>query len=203
MPKVKIKRKSTAIDMTAMCDVSFLLLTFFILTATAKQPEPLPVDTPSSTVTVKLPDTDISTLTVGQGKVFFGVVGQDVRANALQRMGEQYNITFTDEEKLRFSLIEAFGVPMASLKQFISLSSAERNKVNQPGIPVDTTDNSELKQWILQSRYAVKELHGQELRFSIKGDSKEEYPAIRTVIDILQDQNINKFSLITSLEGLD
>lgn len=28
MPKVKIPRKSTTIDMTAMVDVSFLLLTF-------------------------------------------------------------------------------------------------------------------------------------------------------------------------------
>jgi biopolymer transport protein ExbD len=203
MPKAKVKRQSTAIDMTAMCDVSFLLLTFFILTATAKQPEPLPVDIPSSTVTIKLPDTDISTLTVGQGKVFFGVVGQDVRINALQRMGEQYGVTFSDEEKLRFSLIESFGVPMSSLKEFIAMDGSKRDKVDQPGIPVDSTDNSELKQWILQSRYAVKELHGQELRFSIKGDSKEEYPAIRTVIDVLQDQNINKFSLITSLEGID
>jgi len=33
MPRVKVARKSTAIDMTAMCDVAFLLLTFFILTA--------------------------------------------------------------------------------------------------------------------------------------------------------------------------
>ena len=29
MPKVKIPRKSTAVDMTAMCDVAFLLLSFF------------------------------------------------------------------------------------------------------------------------------------------------------------------------------
>jgi biopolymer transport protein ExbD len=113
MPKVKIKRKSTATDMTAMCDVAFLLLTFFILTATARQPEPLPVETPSSTVTVKLPDIDISSLTIGQGKVFFGVVGQDVRINTLQRMGEQYNMTFTPEEIKRFSVVESFGVPMA------------------------------------------------------------------------------------------
>jgi biopolymer transport protein ExbD len=203
MPKAKVKRQSTAIDMTAMCDVSFLLLTFFILTATAKQPEPLPVDIPSSTVTIKLPDTDISTITVGQGKVFFGVVGQDVRINALERMGEQYGLTFTDQEKLRFSLIESFGVPISSLKEFIAMDGANRDKVDQPGIPVDSTDNSELKQWILQSRYAVKELHNQELRFSIKGDSKEEFPAVRRVIDVLQDQKINKFSLITSLEGVD
>ena len=45
MAKVKMSKKATSIDMTAMCDVAFLLLTFFILTATAKMPEPLPVDT--------------------------------------------------------------------------------------------------------------------------------------------------------------
>lgn len=202
MPKVKIKRKSTVTDMTAMCDVAFLLLTFFILTATARQPEALEVETPSSTVTFKLPDTDISTLTIGQDKVFFGVVGQDVRINTLERMGEQYKITFTDEEKKRFSVIENFGVPVASLKQFIAMDNAERLKLTQPGIPSDSGENNELKQWILQSRYATKEMHNVDLRFSIKGDSKEEYPTIRKVIDILQDQEINKFSLITSLEGV-
>ena len=202
MPKVKIKRKSTVTDMTAMCDVAFLLLTFFILTATARQPEALEVETPSSTVTFKLPDTDISTITIGQEKVFFGVVGQDVRVRTLERMGEQYSVTFTDQEKKRFALVDNFGVPMASLKQLIDMDNSERLKLTQPGIPSDSGANNELKQWILQARYATKELHGKELRFSIKGDSKQEYPTIRKVIDILQDQEINKFSLITSLEGL-
>jgi len=203
MPKVKTKRKSTVTDMTAMCDVAFLLLTFFILTATARQPEALPVETPSSTVTFKLPDTDISTLTIGQDKVFFGVVGPDVRINTLERMGEMYNVTFTDEEKKRFSVIDNFGVPMASLKEFIDMDNTDRMKLTQPGIPSDSGANNELKQWILQSRYATKELHNVDLRFSIKGDSKEEYPTIRKVIAILQEQNINKFSLITSLEAVD
>ena len=201
MPKVKIKRKSTVTDMTAMCDVAFLLLTYFILSATARQPEVLPVDIPSSTVTVKIPDTDIAMLTVGQGKIFFGMIGQDVRANTLQRMGERYGITFTPQEIKRFSTIESFGVPIASLKQYVMMENEERLKVKQPGIPTDSSENAELKQWILQARYATKELHAVDLRFSIKGDSKEEYPTIRKVIDVLQDQNINKFSLITSLEG--
>ena len=56
MAKLKMSKKSTAIDMTAMCDVAFLLLTFFILTATARVPEPLTVDTPNSTVKDKLPE---------------------------------------------------------------------------------------------------------------------------------------------------
>jgi biopolymer transport protein ExbD len=55
--------------MTAMCDVAFLLLTFFVMTSTAKIPEALPVDTPASTVQTKLPSTDLATLTVGDGKV--------------------------------------------------------------------------------------------------------------------------------------
>jgi biopolymer transport protein ExbD len=112
MPRIKIHRKSTAIDMTAMCDVAFLLLTFFILTATARQPEPLPVDTPSSIIQTKLPDTDIATLTIGKGKVFFGVSGQPIRINMLDRVAKRYNMQFTPEEKRRFSLMESFGVPV-------------------------------------------------------------------------------------------
>jgi biopolymer transport protein ExbD len=199
MPKVKIPRKSTAIDMTAMCDVAFLLLTFFILTATARQPEALPVDTPASTVKIKLPETDVATLTIGQGKVFFGVKGQQIRINMLDRIAKRYNLQFTDQEKIRFSVVEEFGVPVASLKSFIAQTSDERTKPGaQTGIPADSADN-QLNEWILAARYATKELNGTDLRLSIKGDSKEEYPTIKKVIDILQKQKINKFSLITSL----
>lgn len=201
MPRVKVPRKSTAIDMTAMCDVAFLLLTFFILTATARQPEPLPVDTPSSTVKIKLPTTDIATITVGDDKVFFGVAGQQVRVRMLERMAERYKIQFTDEEKNRFSLMESFGVPIANLKQVIHLSGEERNKPGiQSGIPTDSADN-QLNEWVLQARYATKEVNNKEMRVSIKGDSKLEYPIVKDIIDVLQRQNINKFSLITSLEA--
>jgi biopolymer transport protein ExbD len=57
-----------------------------------------------------------------------------------------------------------------------------------------------LYRWIEQSRRAVAELHSTEMRVSIKGDSKEEYPTIRKIVDVLQKQQVNKFSLITSAE---
>jgi biopolymer transport protein ExbD len=203
MAKVKVLKKAAAIDMTAMCDVAFLLLTFFILTATAKQPEPLPVDTPSSTVQTKLPDNDLATLTVGNGKVFFGVLGQDIRIKTLELMAEKYQTTFTDEEKKRFSLIDGFGVPMANLKQIIKLNSSERNQKDlQPGIPKDSTNN-ELKDWITSARQATIDLHNQQIRVAIKGDAKQEYPEIKKVMNILQDQDVNSFNLVTGLRGAD
>lgn len=202
MPKIKVKRASTTIDMTAMCDVSFLLLTFFILTATARQPDPLPVDTPASTVQVKVPDGNLGTITIGDGgKIFFGVAGPNVRARMLERISEKYSIGFTPQEKERFSLMEGFGAPVSNLKQIIAMDNAQRNQPGlQPGIPADSADN-QLREWLLAARYATKELNNAEMRVAIKGDSKEEYPAIKKVIDILQDQKINKFSLITNLRG--
>ncbi|SHI51531.1 ExbD/TolR family protein [Flavobacterium terrae] len=198
---VKTQKKAGAIDMTAMCDVAFLLLTFFILTATAKQPEPLTVETPNSTVQTKLPETDLATLTVGDGKVFFGVLGRDVRERTLEMMGIKYGIAFSPEERQRFALMDGFGVPIANLKQIIAMTGSERNQQGlQPGIPKDSLNN-ELKEWIYNARMANIELHQQELKFAIKGDAKLEYPNIKKVMDILQDQEVNSFNLVTGLRG--
>ncbi|KEQ29537.1 biopolymer transporter ExbD [Pedobacter antarcticus 4BY] len=201
MPRAKVQRKSTAIDMTAMCDVSFLLLTYFILTATAKQPDPLNVTIPSSTYKIKVPEKDIAVLSIGHGKVFFETAGQDIKVATLEKIGEQYKIDFTPEEKKRFSVIGSFGVPIQSLKQFIMLDSDKRKASGlETGIPADSANN-QLADWILQSRKSVAELHSEGMRVSIRGDADEEYSTMKKIIDILQKQKINKFSLITSAEG--
>ncbi|MGO4822324.1 MULTISPECIES: ExbD/TolR family protein [unclassified Flavobacterium] len=200
MAKLKMSKKSTSIDMTAMCDVAFLLLTFFILTATAKVPEALPVDTPASTVKIKMPETDIATMTVGKGKVFFDLKGREVRKRTLELMGDKYDVAFTDEEKEKFALMDGFGVPILNLKQIIDMKASDRNKAGQMGIPMDSTDN-QLKEWIYNARIANIEVNDKELQIAIKGDAKEQYSEIRKVMDICQEQKINSFSLITGLRG--
>ena len=208
MAKIKMSKKAASIDMTAMCDVAFLLLTFFILTATAKTPEPLPVDTPASTVEVKLPETGLVTLTVGKSegkdKVFFGMKDRDVREKTLELMGEKYGVKFTPEESAQFALIDEFGVPIQALKQIIAMKGADRNKSGlQPGIPMDSLDN-QLKDWIYTARQANIELgKDKDLDFAIKGDAKQEYPKIQKIMDILQDQKINSFNLVTGARGSD
>jgi len=197
---IKMKKKSTSTDMTAMCDVAFLLLTFFILTATAKVPEVLPVDTPASTVQTKLPEKDLATLTVGNGNVFFDVKGKDVRKRTLELMSDKYGVKFSDDDQNKFAIMESFGVPIQSLKQILDMKPSDRSKAQQPGIPKDSLDN-QLADWIQNARLANIEMHDKELEIAIKGDAKEEYPVIKKVMDILQDQKINNFSLVTGLRG--
>ena len=202
-----MKKKSSSTDMTAMCDVAFLLLTFFILTATAKVPEALPVDMPSSTVQSKLPDSDLAIITIGKGadgksKVFFDIKGRELRKRSLEGMGAKLGVTFSEDDKEKFALMDDFGVPLASLKQIIDMKASDRVKANQPGIPIDSLDN-QLKEWLLVSRRAAIDLDDKELQIAIKGDAKEEYPKIKKIMDILQDQKINSFNLVTGMRGKD
>src|SRR3990170_1674387 len=105
MAKVKIHRSSPSLDMTPMVDLAFLLVTFFMLTTKFAPDDPVIVDMPSSVSEIKLPETDIMTITVaGDGKVFFGIDGQFTKQRLITSIGEKYGVTFTPQEQQAFSL---------------------------------------------------------------------------------------------------
>ncbi|MCX2741356.1 ExbD/TolR family protein [Pontibacter anaerobius] len=196
MPKVKVKRKNPSLDMTPMVDLFFLLVTFFMLTATARPDEAVVVDTPSSVSEIKIPDTNVITITVDKdSRVFFGVDGQQTKEALLDKIAGKYGVGFTAEEKRTFSLLSNFGVPINQLKSFLSMESSARKEVNQPGIPIDSVHN-ELGDWVLQTR-----LTNPKVVIAIKGDQDADYPTVQRVIDILQDRKVNRFNLITDMES--
>ena len=195
MPKVKVPRKSTSVDMTAMTDVAFLLLTFFMLATKFKPDEPVTVDTPSSISETKLPDVDMMMITIDkENRVFFGIDGQQKRDSLLDMISAKYKVAFTENEKKEFSLLSAFGVPVAQLKQFLNIPVAERSKIKQPGIPSDSLNN-ELGDWIWFSRLINK-----NIRVAVKGDQSTSFPVVKQVMNTLQDKKMNKFNFITTLE---
>lgn len=195
MPKVKVKRKPPHIDMTAMTDVAFLLLTFFMLTTKFKPDEPFVVDPPSSVSDYKLPESNVIQISVnGEGKVFFST-DQGSRRSTLEKIAKQYNVTFSEDEYKRFSLVENFGVPVNQLKQFLDLKPADRAKVNQPGIPTDSINN-ELSNWILFARQS-----NPKAIVAVKGDGNADYPIMKDIIATLQARKVNRFNLITNLEN--
>ena len=196
MDKVKLKRKSTFIDMTAMSDVTVLLLTFFMLTSTFIQKEPVTVTTPGSVSEIKIPESDILQILVDpQGKVFMTLDKQEDRVEVLKKVGEEYGITFTPEEINKFRLANSFGVPISQMKAFLALSEDEQDAtLKELGIPTDSTDN-QFKVWVKSARE-----QNRNLRIAIKADQTTPYPEIKTIMTSLQDIRENRYNLITSLK---
>ena len=197
MPKVKIHRKSTVIDMTAMCDVAFLLLTFFMLTSNFSNKEATTVITPTSISEIKIPERNIMLILVdAKGRVFFGIDGQDNRKALLAKMGTTYNVSFTPDELKEFSLINSFGVPMNGMKSFLSLKPEDRDlAANSIGIPCDSIDN-QFKNWVSTARSISA-----DYRIAIKADQSTPYPIIKKLMGTMQDLKENRYNLITSLES--
>lgn len=196
MARVKVKKQSTFIDMTAMSDVTVLLLTFFMLTSTFIQKEPIQVSTPASVMEIKIPETDILQILVdNDGKVFMSMDKQEDRVAVLEKMGEEYGITFTPEEVNKFRLAPSFGVPIGQMRSFLALPEDEQDKILKDyGIPTDSTDN-QLKSWVKNAR-----LQNRDLRIAIKADQATTYPIINTIMTSLQDIRENRYNLITTLK---
>lgn len=195
MPKVKPHRAKPSLDMTPMVDLAFLLVTFFMLISKFAPEEVVVVDTPSSTSDIKLPDSDIITITVDKkGRVFYAVDGQVTRQKLLEKMSAKYKIDFTPTEKKQFATMESFGVPLEQLKSLLNLSPDDRKKAAQPGVPFDSLNN-QLGDWILQTR-----LSNPSVKIAIKGDNDASVPAVKEVIKTLQDKKVNRFNLITDME---
>ena len=202
MPKIKLPTKSPHIDMTPMVDLFSVVLTFLMLTTTMRQQEPAPIDTPFSISEKPTPDFNTMTLLLStDDKVFLNLDnGPDTllkfRPKVLAEMGKRYNIEFTELELREFEKYpSSMGVPILKMKEFLAAKDAKSKSVFQEGIPIDSADN-QLALWILFTRQV-----NPNVQACIKGDSKTAYPIVKKVLDILQEKNVNRFNLITSLEA--
>lgn len=196
MSKAKVAKKSTLIDMTAMSDVTVLLLTFFMLTSTFVKKEPVQVQTPASVSEIKIPDTNILQILIDpKGKVFMSLDKQEDLVNTLQAVGSEYGIEFTGQEIAKFKLLPTFGVPIKDMQAFLALKVEEQDKIlSNYGIPTDSVDN-QFKVWVKNARKT-----NADLRIAIKADQETPYRVIKSVMTSLQDLKENRYNLITALK---
>lgn len=203
MPKVKVPRKSTSIDMTAMCDVAFLLLSFFILTTKFKPSEALAVVTPKSVSSKAAPQKDVALITIDKdGKVYFSVSDENIseKQDIIDELNTRRNLGLSDAEKKNWIKNGSFvGVPFSQLKSYLGKSTEELKTLKQEGIPVTDSANNEMVDWIAAS---VMAFQGSRMDFMVKGDNASKYPAFQGVINALKKNDQMKFQVLTDPEGV-
>lgn len=201
MSKVKSKKHDTFIDMTAMSDVTVLLLTFFMLTANFIPKEPVQVLTPSSVSEAKIPDYNVLTILIDtRGQVFINLDRPEDKRNVLKSIGEQYNIKFTEKQVRSFENQTHIGVPISRMQSFLDMPLDEQDKIIKDfGIPTDTilSPNNQLAVWVKTAKDV-----NEDLAIAIKADQSTPYHLVKKVISTLQDLKENRYSLVTSLRGM-
>lgn len=198
MARVKPKRHGVITDMTAMCDVAFLLLTFFILTTQFKKPDVESIKPPSSISQILLDDKDLMTINVtSAGKFYFTPVqNPSERKELLEKMAQKYGMSFNEQEKIAFINNQAIGVPMNQLKSFLNLPDEERKSFTAgTGVPMDSI-NKQLIDWV-QTSLDVNPNY----KLAIKGDEVTKYPRVKSLFEGLRDIKFYKFWLITNQEA--
>ena len=194
MPKVKVPRKSTAVDMTAMCDVAFLLLSFFILTTKFKPSEALAVVTPNSVASKVAPQDDVVMITIDkEGKVFFSMSDDAPRREVIEAINQRKNLGLSDAEMTNFERAQFVGVPFSKLKPYLNLKQDDQIKQTE-GIPVRDTLDNQMGDWIAAAKSAYQ---GKKMNLLLKGDNDSKYPSFHAVIDAFKNNDEMKFQMFT------
>ncbi|MDD5870890.1 MAG: biopolymer transporter ExbD [Bacteroidales bacterium] len=230
MGKVEVKKKSPFIDMTAMSDVTVLLLTFFMLTSTFLQKEPVTVITPSSVSEEKVPEQNLITVLVNpQGKVFISLAGdkdstfssEKMRVELVKSVVAEYNkvhpnanLTLNQKQVNNFGSTYMFGLPIKMLPQWLEMPQEKRDELIDPnksevaGIPIDMNEDlskpNDFQIWMR----AAYNLSNENLQgaikdgkgIAIKADQTTPYSVVQVVMDNLQTMKMNKFTLMTALK---
>lgn len=218
MPKIKMPKGTPSIDMTPMVDLAFLLVTFFMLTASFRNAEPVTVETPSSISDKIIPKNVLMVTLDRDGRVFFNLTDPEARKEMLNSMLTKYKVSLNNEQIEEFSFMSTFGCTMQELPAYMSTEAAKRASFPTNGIPTDSTKN-ELLDWLSfaaaaaansgRTAFEAAKLKGDEPKmedfkpkFVVRVDSKTLYKDAATVIDVFRELNLNNLNFVTSAEAI-
>jgi biopolymer transport protein ExbD len=200
MPRAKLPRKSTNVDMTAMCDVAFLLLSFFILATKQKPPEIVQINTPSS-VSTKVAKSDAVLVTLTKdGKVFLSIGDNAHKKDVIEGINKTKSLNLTPDELAKLEKQDFIGEPLNKLKGFLDLATPVP-PAQMEGIPADSTNN-ELADWIGAVSDAYRGEDMDNLNLLVKGDNEAFYSSFKNIKDAFAKNEIYKFKVVTNAEGI-
>lgn len=203
----KIAKKSTWVDMTAFVDLSFLILTFFMLATKFKPPEVIKIQNPHSVSSANQPEKDVFKVSFDKdGKVFISFSpdkeGKEKAQLTAEVLNRQKGLGLTPGEIANFVnfSVGGIGVPVTQLKSFLALTDAEYKAFPQPGIPVRDSLNNQLNDYLNALLTGTGGRKPENVM--LNGDNGTEYPYFKNVLAAFKKNGIFSFKLITALEAV-
>lgn len=202
MGRAKLPRKSTAIDMTAMCDVAFLLLSFFILATKQKPPEAVTVAAPNSVSTKAAPEKSILITLTKEGKVFLMMGEGTKKKEVLEDINTTKGIGLSAGELDKLAKMPFIGVPLGQLKPLVNRSEP-LPPTQMLGIPAKDSTENEMVDWVrsITNAYKGEDLGKLQEMILLKGDGDALYPDFKNVKFALKKNGLYKFRIVTNSES--
>jgi biopolymer transport protein ExbD len=204
MGRAKLPRKSTNIDMTAMCDVAFLLLSFFIMATKQKPPEAVAVQTPTSVSSKVASDKALLVTLTKEGKCFL-ILGDDAkRKDILNDLNKTKGLNLSADEIAKLGKLPFIGVPLGQIKSVLALPELPPAE-KLAGIPIVDSTNNEMVDWFrsITNAYAGGDQKELEERIVIKGDNAVKYPTFKAIKYALKKNDLFKFRIATNSETVE
>src|SRR5215210_2834324 len=202
MSRPKIARKSTSVDMTAMCDVAFLLLSFFILTTKFKPAEAITVDTPSSVSSKVAPEKDVTLINITKdGKVYISMDNEEVKEEVANQLNANNGAKLSPSDIAAFKKANFYGTPISQLSSALKVPTDKLKADALPGIPAQDTAKNEMIPW-MRAIVAAHASTRTKLNILIKGDNASKYPIFSNVKAALLKNDQPKFQMVTNAEGV-
>jgi biopolymer transport protein ExbD len=205
MPKVQIQKKSTWVDMTAFVDVSFLILSFFMLATKFKPPELVNIQNPKSVSSENVAEKDVFKVTFDkEGRCFISFSTDDEAkeriVSMLNVLNTQKGIVLSNEEKAKFVnfSIGGIGVPFSQLKSLLALSDDQFKAYKQPGIPIKDSANNQLHDWL--NALLTGSGGRKPANVMLNGDNAAAYPEFKNILAAFKKNGVFSFKLVTAME---
>lgn len=203
MPKVKIARKSTIVDMTAMCDVAFLLLSFFILATKQKPDEVLSVNPPNSISSKAAPEKSILITMTMDGRAFLTLGDETKKAEILENVNLTKSLGLSPAELAKWGKEKFIGLPLNMVKGALALKEPMVPS-KMPGIPIKDSTNNEMVDWLrsVTNVYAGGDQTKLQEMLLVKGDNQALYPVFKNIKAAFKKNQLYKFRIVANGEAV-
>lgn len=192
----QIHRRNLSIpEVWPLAVVVLVFLRCCLATTSLKQTEP-EVDLPITSGNSCLRDNRHYDVTISKdNRLFFNVEDEPYRTMVIEQVASLHGIRFSSLQRQELHRLPYLAMDVRRLPEYFSSSQAQRYALLKTGVPA-----GQLGEYIDATRRVFRECAGKPSFCFIRADKKTPFAAIRPIIHLLQQQNINRFNLRTTMK---